>query len=136
MLPIGLDTEIGTRTDRRLRNDLIAWLTSAGADGTPQPTPVWFPWDAETVLVYSKPGQATRNNPRTSLSLNRDANAGDFVVLIGGIAVDPSARRIGAVPAYFDNYGSRLLRIGMAPEAFAVACSVTERLRPDRLRDH
>ena len=45
------DTEFGARVERRLREDVIGWLVTVSADGTPQPNPVWFVWDGETALI-------------------------------------------------------------------------------------
>ncbi len=46
-------TPFGERVARRLRDEPIIWLTIVGADGTPQPNPVWFLWDGESFLIYS-----------------------------------------------------------------------------------
>ena len=40
-------TEFGTRAARRLREEIIGWLTTVTPDGQPQPIPVWFVWDGE-----------------------------------------------------------------------------------------
>jgi Pyridoxamine 5'-phosphate oxidase len=34
-----------TRPAERLAIEPIVWLTTAGADGQPQSSPVWFHWD-------------------------------------------------------------------------------------------
>ena len=47
-------TPFGQQVARRLREDLIGWLTTVGIDGTPQPNPVWFLWDNEKLLVYNR----------------------------------------------------------------------------------
>ena len=46
-------TTVGRRCLERLRTEKAIWLTTVAPDGTPQPNPVWFTWDGETVLVYS-----------------------------------------------------------------------------------
>jgi len=68
---IDAETEFGSRTERRLREDTLGWLVTAGKDGTPQPNPVWFLWDGQSLLIYSAPDQAKlknieRNPPATS----------------------------------------------------------------------
>jgi hypothetical protein len=35
-------TEAGGRANRRLREELIAWLTTVRSDGQPQSVPVWL----------------------------------------------------------------------------------------------
>ena len=50
-------SEFGQRAARRLREDVLAWLTTVDRRGTPQPIPVWFLWDGgASILVYSRPG--------------------------------------------------------------------------------
>ncbi len=44
-------TPFGARVAQRLREEHLIWLTTVGADGTPQPNPVWFLWDGASVLV-------------------------------------------------------------------------------------
>lgn len=140
MLDLDLGSEFGARVDRRLRTDTIAWLTTVGGDGTPQPSPVWFLWDGETALVYSRPrtGKLANiaANPRVSLSFNSDANGGDIVVLTGAAALATDAPAADQNPAYLDKYRAGILRIGMTPESFAAAYSVALRVRPERVRGH
>ena len=62
------DTPFGARVRERLRDEHVVWLTTVGADGTPQPNPVWFLWDgADRVLVYND------NRSRRLARLRRDA---------------------------------------------------------------
>ena len=35
-------TEAGTRAERRLREEIMIWLTKVRSDGKPQSVPVWF----------------------------------------------------------------------------------------------
>ena len=35
-------TEAGTRAERRLREEIMFWLTTVRSDGQPQSVPVWF----------------------------------------------------------------------------------------------
>ena len=58
--------------DRRLRTEVILWLTTVRADGQPQSSPVWFVWDGRTFLIYSLPSQKVpniRRSPRVSLHM-------------------------------------------------------------------
>ena len=54
-------TDFGRRVERRLRDEYLVWLTTVRADGLPQPSPVWFLWDGETVLIYSQPGKPCKH---------------------------------------------------------------------------
>ena len=68
-----LDTtsEFGARVERRLGRDLIAWLTTVSPSGTPQPSPVWFLWDRETFLIYSRPDTPKLRNIRSRPTVAR-----------------------------------------------------------------
>lgn len=139
-MDIDRSTEFGARVARRLRDERIAWLTTVDPAGTPQPAPVWFLWDEESILVYSQPATAKlRNidrNPRVSLNFDGDGNGGDIVVITGTARIDAAAPAAAAVPAYLDKYREGIRRIGTTPEAFARDYSVAVRIVPERLRGH
>lgn len=90
-------TEFGQRIARRLAEELIIWLVTTGKDGTPQPSPVWFVWDGETVLIFSKPDAPKVRNiqacSRVALHFNSDARGWDVVVFTSTAALDPRRRR-------------------------------------------
>ena len=76
MAVIDLSTDFGKHVDRRLQEEWIIWLTTVGEDGTPHPRPVWFLWDGETFLIYSRPDTHKLDHiarrPRVALSLDGD----------------------------------------------------------------
>ena len=37
-----------------MQQEQIIWLTTVDSHHTPQPRPVWFHWDEETVLMIEK----------------------------------------------------------------------------------
>ena len=80
-------TQFGRHVNRRLREEKIIWLTTVDSENTPQPRPVWFQWDRETVLIFSQQNKAKlrhiSHNPRVSLNFNTDGDGGDVAVLIG-----------------------------------------------------
>jgi PPOX class probable F420-dependent enzyme len=125
-------TEAGARVEERLQAEPIVWLTTVRSDGQPQSVPVWFLWDGETFLIYSRPGQQKlRNigtNPRVGLHLNSSARGGDVVRVEGMADVvedTPPADEVG-------EYGESITRIGFDPAGFALAYSVALRVKPDR----
>ena len=133
-------TPFGARAARRLETDVVAWLTTVSAAGTPQPVPVWFLWDGESFLLYSRPGQAKlaniARNARVSLNLDGDGSGGDIVVVTGEARVDPDAPPADRVEAYVAKYAWGFLRIGMTAERFAATYSVAIRVVPGSIRGH
>ena len=93
-MQIDTSSEFGARVARRLNDEPIGWLTTAAADGTPQPSPIWFLWDGETALIYSQPNTPKLRhiaaNPRVSLHLDGDGRGGDIVILTGEARIDTS----------------------------------------------
>ena len=110
-------TEWGRLVERRLREEEVIWLTTVRRDGQPQPIPVWFLWDGETILIYSRPDQQKvrniRHNPKVSLHFNTD-EYGDSVVRI-----DDNGRGF----AFDDDTGGEPITVGAAPR------SLRERVR-------
>jgi len=138
MVAIDTSTEFGARVLRHLEDDQVVWLTTVGPELTPQPSPVWFLWDGETVLMFSQPGTPKLRNvglhPRVSLNFNSTSSGGDVVVLNGDAWIDDEAPSAAANSAYAAKYSQGFADIGMTPEAFARAYSVPVRIRPTNLR--
>lgn len=133
-------SEFGQRAARRLREDVLAWLTTVDRRGTPQPVPVWFLWDGGTsILVYSRPDtpklRSIEGNPHVSLHLDGNGRGGDIVVCLGQatIANDPPADEI---PEYIDKYGPLIERNRWSPASFAADYSVPLRITISRIRGH
>jgi PPOX class probable F420-dependent enzyme len=129
-------TDAGARADRRLREEIMIWLTTVRSDGQPQSVPVWFLWDGETFLIYSQPGrQKLRNiggNPRVGLHLNSDDRGGDVVRVEGAAQMledFPPATEVGE---YLEKYRESIARIGFDPDGFARTYSVALRVTPGR----
>ncbi|MBT8194767.1 MAG: TIGR03667 family PPOX class F420-dependent oxidoreductase [Acidimicrobiia bacterium] len=133
------DTPFGDRVRRRLETEVVGWLTTVNANGTPRPSPIWFLWEGDSILIYSKDGTSrTRNLGRNgACSFNFDGNGtgGDIIVLEGTAVVseDPPSTEI---PAYQGKYRDEIPRIGMDPGTFAMAYPVPIRFTPERLRGH
>jgi len=139
-MKIDTSTPFGERVDRRLRDELIGWLTTVGSDGTPQPSPIWFLWVDETFLIYSQPDTPKLRNidrqARVSLHLDGDGQGGDIVVLTGEARIAAEQPRGDQVPAYVEKYQAGITSLGMTPAAFADAYSVPIVLTPMTLRGH
>jgi PPOX class probable F420-dependent enzyme len=125
------------RAERRLREELVAWLVTVSPKGTPQPVPVWFLWEGSSILLYSRPGKPKlRNiekNPRVALHLDSNGLGGDIVVVTGTARVsdDPPASE---VPEYVAKYRARIDANSWTPESFAADYSVPVRIDVERLR--
>lgn len=130
-------TEFGARATRRLREEIIGWLTTVTPKGAPRPIPVWFLWDGDrSILLYSRPDRRKlRNieaNENVSLHLDSDKVDADIVISWGTIRVsdDPPANE---VPAYVDKYAGPIARLGWTPESFAQDFSVPLRIDVTRI---
>jgi PPOX class probable F420-dependent enzyme len=133
-------TEFGARVARRLREEVVAWFTVVDAAGTPQPAPVWFLWDGESVLIYSH-GQAKRlehlaAHPRVSFHFDGDGAGGNIVVLTGTAEAVPDEPPANENQPYLAKYGSRISGGWSSAENFASIYSVPVRFRPQRVRGH
>jgi PPOX class probable F420-dependent enzyme len=133
-------TEFGQRVTHRLGEERIIWLTTTGRDGMPQPRPVWFLWDGESFLIYSRPGRAKLRHiaarPQVSLNLDGDSLGGDIVVFTGQAGIDPDAPPADQVPAYAEKYRAGFQRLNMSPAEFGLTYSVAIRVWPQALRGH
>jgi PPOX class probable F420-dependent enzyme len=137
---IDTSTEFGQRAERRLHEEKLAWLTTVGRTGTPQPVPVWFLWDGgDSILIYSKPDtpklRAIERNPHVSLNLDGNGLGGDIVVATGEAAVSDDAPA-HELPAYVGKYTWGFERNHWTAEQFAADYSVPIRIRLGRIRGH
>jgi PPOX class probable F420-dependent enzyme len=127
----------GARVTQRLREETVVWLTTVGADGTPQPNPVWFLWEEpDTLLVYNR-SDAHRlshvaRQPRVSLHFN-DNRGGDVVVLTGTARV-VERRLAHENPSYLAKYEAQAARVGGTPAEFAAQYPVALEITVERIR--
>lgn len=131
-------TEKGAKVDARLHRELVAWLVTVAADGTPVPTPVWFWWDGDSVLVYSQRGKPKLRhiaaNARVAIAMRTDVHGDDLVVITGDAAVDEGAPPADQVPEYVEKYRAEIARLGSDVEGFTAEYAVPIRIRPTKLR--
>ncbi len=139
-MKIDTSTDFGARAARRLAEEQVGWLTTVRADGMPQPVPVWFHWDGETLLIFSEPAaRKVRNlagNPRASLHFNTDGDGEDVVVLTGeartGTEMPPPER----LAAYAEKYAEGMKQQNLTPEAMLATYSTVIYLTPARVTGH
>jgi PPOX class probable F420-dependent enzyme len=134
------ETPFGERVALRLRDEVVIWLTTTGADGTPQPNPVWFYWDevGQSILVYSL-SRAARlghidRNPRVSLNFDGNGKGGDIIVLTGAARLSPEDPSADQHSAYTEKYRDLIARAFGTPENFAAQYSAALRITPSRVR--
>jgi PPOX class probable F420-dependent enzyme len=137
-MDLDLNTEYGARVERRLREELVIWLTTVRADLTPQPSLVWFIWDAGTLLIYSKPHtpklRNLEQNPTVALNFNSSEQGGNVAVLTGRAVIDRQAPPLGQVAAYVEKYAANIAGMNLTPASFGQVYSVPIRVTPARLR--
>ena len=133
-----LDPSRQAHADRRLRSEQVVWLTTVRADGQAPSSPVWFLWDGDTFLVYSRPGTPKVRNvtasPKVSLHLGDDGTGGDVVIFEGAAAVEPDTPRADRVDDYLAKYRAAIEDLGYEPGPFARTYSTAIRIRPTRAR--
>jgi PPOX class probable F420-dependent enzyme len=137
---LDLTTEFGKRAGRRLNAEQVIWLTTVRKDAMPQPVPVWFWWDGETALIFTRPGshklRNLEHNAKAALHLDSDGRGGDIIVLEGEAEVLAGQMVPTDVQPYMQKYQDGLERIGMTAEAFAHTYLVPIRFTPNRIRGH
>ena len=136
------DSDFGTRARRRLHDELVIWLTTTAADGTPQPNPVWFLWedDADALLIYNANDAKRLDHvavrPLVSLNFDGDGRGGDIIVLTGVAEQALDAPSADQHETYLAKYSGLIANMGSDPERFAQRYSVPLRVRVSRLRGH
>jgi len=132
------DGPIGKRTLERLVNERIIWLTTVTTSGRPQPRPVWFVWDGESVLIYTEHSSwkvaHIETNPQVSLHFNSDEYGGDIQVLLGEARLDRAAPVVRDNPAYISKYVEGICGIDMDVESYSLRFDTPLRVHVSRVR--
>jgi PPOX class probable F420-dependent enzyme len=133
---LDLNTPKDAHVAERLRTELIMWLSSTRPDGRPHLVPVWFLWDGQSIMIFSKPNnQKIRNlqqNQNVMVSLEA-ANEGEDIVLIEGQATllaEPTAQVM--TPEYLEKYGAQIAAFQWTTEGMAAEYSQAIRIQPTR----
>jgi PPOX class probable F420-dependent enzyme len=124
---LDLSTERDRAIDRRLRDDLIIWLTTVSPAGRPHSVPVWFWWDGESVLIYSEPEtrkvRDLRGDPAVTLVLET-RDEGEEVIFFEGDAELTAEPTTALMPPEFGaKYAHLFQRTGSTPEQMAAQYS-------------
>jgi PPOX class probable F420-dependent enzyme len=122
--------------DAALRTDAVVWLSSVQGNGNPHVVPVWFHWDGERIVAFSKPHARKvdnlRQHPRVMLAVGTPGP--DFEVeLIEAHAELPEAPAEQLVPTGFGaKYRDLLHRAGLTLQRYTEVYSQPIVLRPTR----
>ena len=123
---------------KRLRDELIVWLTTVTRQGQPQSSPVWFLWDGDVFHVFSQRRKPKlRNisaNPRVSLHLEGGREGDDIVVFEGRAKSIRDGDPATSLPEYIRKYRRLIQSYGWTPESFAADYAVPIVVRPTRVR--
>jgi PPOX class probable F420-dependent enzyme len=134
---IDLTTKFGKGVDQRLKDEDVIWLTTVTPGGVPQPNPVWFYWDGDSIIIYSKPGSFRIRNiqqdPRVTLNLQGVDALGNHVVVIHGEA-QLNFHYQHPHPEYARKYTKYLPEMGTTFDQLVASYSVEITIRPTRLR--
>jgi PPOX class probable F420-dependent enzyme len=135
---IDWNEKFARKASQRLEKEFVGWLVTVGSDLNPQPRPVWFLWDGDTILVYSQPRARKvahiAGHPKVAFHLNTDEEGSHVAVLLGEAAADPKIPPADKIPAYLKKYREGIRGLGMTPEEFARDYSVALRIKPISLR--
>jgi PPOX class probable F420-dependent enzyme len=123
---------------QRLNSEGIGWLTTAGADGQPQSSPVWFIWDGVSLWLRSQAEAGkVRNieaNRRVAFHLADDGHGGNIITIEGAASLDAELPE-QLVEAYFAKYGEAIrTALQTTPEQLAADYPITIRVTPTRTR--
>jgi PPOX class probable F420-dependent enzyme len=135
-----VSTPFGARVERRLNEELIIWLVTQGADGTPQPSPVWFLREGNALLIYSRASTPKMRNiaraPKVALHFNSDGTGGDIIVFHGTAEALADPPALTSIPAYTEKYRQGIASIGMSEAHFATAYAAAIRVTIEAVRGH
>ena len=137
---LDLNTDFGRVVKEHLENEYFVWLTTVDSKGTPQPKPVWFIWEGDSFLIFSKPDAYKvghlKSNPRAALNFNTKDKAGEehLIVFVGDASFDKDVSPAHEVSAYLEKYKSGFDDLKLTPEAFSKEYSIAIRIKPTQVR--
>ncbi len=135
---LDLNTPLGRKIEHRLNEEQVIWLTTVDASLTPQPRPVWFHWDGETLLILSQANAAKvrhiTRNPRVALNFNTDAEGGEVGVLIGEARLLQEPLDPARLQVYIEKYAEGIEDLDLTPESMLAEYRSVLLVTPHALR--
>jgi PPOX class probable F420-dependent enzyme len=137
---LDFNTKFGRFAKKQLKSEYFIWLITVDSTGTPQPRPVWFIWENDTVLIYSQAKayklKHIQNNPNVSLHFNSADAQGEkrLIMFTGTAAIDKNAMTTNKLRSYMRKYKSGITNLNMTADQFAKEYSIAIRVTPTNLR--
>ena len=133
------ESKLESKARKFIKQEYAVWLTTIGANLTPQPQPVWFIWDKDSFIIFSQPQARKLNHiqqhPNVSLHFNADKDIDqDVIIYLGTAQIDASAPPVHKMRAYLKKYKAGIESMGATVEQFSQAYSVAIRVTPTSLR--
>ncbi len=132
------ESEFGLRVRRSLVEEWVLWYTSVARDGTPQPNPVWFVREGDSILTYNRATAArvvhARRGGRVALHFDSHDAGTEVIVFVGPAEIDEQASPAHENAAYLGKYRERILSVNPTLPQFSQAYPVAIRVWPERTR--
>lgn len=123
-----------SRIQRFLEEEPIVWLSTVRPDGTPHIVPVWFWWDGDALLIFSKPNaQKVRNlqSGSTVMLGVGDADEDFDIGLFEGHAEVLATPTVELLPSgHLEKYATQMAGIGLTAEEYTATYSQVIRITP------
>lgn len=136
---IDWNSEFGRAVKQHMQDQYVVWLTTVDSNLAPQPRPVWFIWDDDSFLIFSKPDahkvKHIAGNSNVALHFNTDDTGDRHVIIFTGEAsIDVDCPPAHRVATYLKKYESGIIGLDMTPESFSTEYSTAIRIKPANLR--
>jgi PPOX class probable F420-dependent enzyme len=123
--------------ERRLRENMMIWLNTVRPDGRPHAVAVWFLWDGEAFLIFSRPKNQKiyniQHNANVILAVDDTREGADPITIEGTATLLAPGEADTTSAAYVEKYGEDIKRIGFTPEQMAAEYSQAIRIIPTRI---
>ncbi|HXD09112.1 MAG TPA: TIGR03667 family PPOX class F420-dependent oxidoreductase [Anaerolineales bacterium] len=137
---LDLNTKFGRFAKKHIKSEYFAWLITVDSTGTPQPRPVWFIWENDTILLFSQAKahkiKHIHNNPHVSLHFNSEDDEGEkrLIIITGTATIDTESPSAHKIRAYLRKYKTGIIGLNATPEQFSNEYSIAIRITPTKLR--
>ena len=118
---LDLNSKFGRFAKKHLKSEYFIWLTTVDSTGTPQPRPVWFIWENDSVLIFSQAKAYKvihiQKNPNVSLHFNSADTQGEkrLIMFTGVAKIDQNCPPANKVRAYLRKYKSGIISLNTTP---------------------